>query len=200
MDKKYYPNKNEFCDLYKNMSQLELTKHYKCSKKRIREFIISFKLNLRKKGGGNNRKYKFDKNEIKNLLDSGYKDKEIMSILKINCKSSLYKWYHKFDIKRVKKEYPKYNKYKNKVRYLTNRIYEKYKTELNPKNLKRTKCGVSGGYQLDHIISVFECFYKNISIEECVSKENLQMIRWEDNLKKRIFRIKDNDKELLCRD
>ena len=47
---------------------------------------------------------------------------------------------------------------------------------------------VENGYQLDHIVSVRECFDSGISIEMCADITNLQMIPWERNLQKRIFK------------
>jgi hypothetical protein len=33
-----------------------------------------------------------------------------------------------------------------------------------------------------------ECFDNKLSVEDCAKVENLQIIPWEDNLKKRIFK------------
>jgi hypothetical protein len=66
--------------------------------------------------------------------------------------------------------------------------YAKYKDVINSNGHPRTLCGVDGGYQLDHIVSVRECFDNKLSVEDCAKVENLQIIPWEDNLKKRIFK------------
>jgi hypothetical protein len=48
----------------------------------------------------------------------------------------------------------------------------------------RTLCGIEGGYQLDHIISVNTGFDQNISPEKIGDISNLQIIPWKDNLLK----------------
>ena len=191
-----YPNKEEFCSLYESMSQSELASYYQCNKLRIRNWIDYFGLKRRTRGGGNNRKYQIDKHTLQNLVDMNYSNRDIMTILKIDSISSVCSWLTKFGIHRksVATEYQKYCRY---VRHKTEKEYNKYKNEINPHNFDRTLCGVFGGYQLDHIKGVRECYNSGISIEECSSKENLQMIRWKDNLDKRIFHKynKDNNNE-----
>lgn len=179
-----FPDKNEFITLYKNSTQLQLCNYYKCNKKRINKWIKHFGLELRPQGGGNNRKYEVNEHILRKLIDDGYSNDEICNALNIKGKSSLYVWIRKFNIKR-KKETDKYKLYKHKVRYLTEKTYALYKNEINPNNYPRTLCGVDNGYQLDHVISVSECFKKNIPEDYCASKENLQMLSWIDNLRKR---------------
>lgn len=154
----------------------------------------SFFLKKRTKGGGNNRKYNIKIDELKALIENGYSNKDIMLVLRIQSISSLNAYIKKYELKR------NYNKkdfeiYSRKVRYLTELEYSKYHKEINPKSLPRTLCGVDGGYQLDHIISIRESFVKKISCEDCASKNNLQMISWKENLNKRIFHKKDNKNE-----
>ena len=76
---------------------------------------------------------------------------------------------------------PAYKKYAGRVYHLTKKIYNTYKEEINPNNYPRTLCGVDGGYQLDHIISVKEGFDNGIPPEEIAKKENLQMLTWQEN-------------------
>jgi hypothetical protein len=45
-------------------------------------------------------------------------------------------------------------------------------------------CGIEGGHQLDHILTVREGFNKNLSEEFLSRKENLRIITWEENLKR----------------
>jgi len=73
--------------------------------------------------------------------------------------------------------------YKLEVRRLTEKNYKLYKNEINPMNYERVLCGESG-YQLDHIISVYEGFNKNIDPEAISDKNNLQMLTWEENRNK----------------
>ena len=48
----------------------------------------------------------------------------------------------------------------------------------------KTLCGVEGGWQLDHIISIKYGFENNIDPVIISSIENLQMLPWLDNVKK----------------
>ena len=188
-----YPNRDEFVELYSSHTQQQLATHYGCNKARIRKWIDHFGLQRRIQGGGNNKKYNINEEQLKSLVDDGYSNSDIMSILNIKSVASLNSWLKKYNIRR------KYNKkereiYSRKVRYLTELEYSKYHGEINPKKYPRTLCGVPGGYQLDHIISILESFKLGLSCEECASKKNLQIIPWKDNLKKRIFHKKKDKK------
>ena len=75
-----------------------------------------------------------------------------------------------------------YRDYKNAVYRLSQKVYEEYKDQINPNNYPRTKMGVEGGWQLDHIKPVIECFKEGVSIEEASNLNNLRMLPWKDNL------------------
>lgn len=75
-----------------------------------------------------------------------------------------------------------YTKYSRKVHGLSQKIYEENKDTINPNNYPRTLCGVDGGYQLDHIIPIKECFEKGMSVEKASSLDNLRMLPWKTNL------------------
>lgn len=105
-------------------------------------------------------------------------------------------------LKNIDKSYTKTEEFKNKqrnpeivgykrycleVRGLTEENYKKYSDIINPDNLTRSRCGVENGYQLDHIKSIKECWNQNLSVEFAASVENLEMISWQQNLKKRNF-------------
>ena len=77
---------------------------------------------------------------------------------------------------------PEYKKYSGKVHRLTKKTYEIYKEEINPDDHPRTVCGVEGGYQLDHIITIKFGFENNIPPEVLAEKENLRMLPWKENL------------------
>jgi len=77
-----------------------------------------------------------------------------------------------------------FRKFRGKVNYLTEQIYNENKGIINPDDLPRSVAGVNGGYQIDHIQSVKECFDKGMSPEYCSRIENLQMLPWEENRKK----------------
>lgn len=184
---KELPNKDEFLSLYEKHSQRELAKIYGCNELRIRNWIKHFGLTPRSPGGGNNRKYKYDDDLLRDLVAKGLTNKQIseqLNIPKRNIKGRLFKL-------KIKRSYnyriSDFNRYARKARLLTETTYTKYKEVLNPNNLPRTLCGVENGYQLDHIISIRECFDSGKSVEECSDLNNLQFIPWEDNLKKRKF-------------
>jgi hypothetical protein len=84
-----------------------------------------------------------------------------------------------------KDDLPEFKKYSGKVRRLSEKNYAMNADKINPNNYPRTICGVEGGYQLDHIKSLRQCFDENISIEQAASVDNLQLLPWKENLRKR---------------
>jgi hypothetical protein len=78
-----------------------------------------------------------------------------------------------------------FRKYVNEVNKHTKKTYKKYHQEINPYNYPRTLCGMESGYQLDHIISMREGFDSGLTPEYLARKENLQMLTWQENNKKR---------------
>ena len=80
--------------------------------------------------------------------------------------------------------YSNFEKYRNRVAVRTKKTYEKYKDEINPKNLMLGKCGIDGAHQIDHIVTVREGFEKGLSIEVISAKENLQILPWLENVQK----------------
>lgn len=74
--------------------------------------------------------------------------------------------------------------YAKRVRRITEETYSKYKDRLNPNNHPRTRCGVEGGYQLDHKISVKWGFLHGLNPKIVGSLDNLQMLPWKHNLLK----------------
>ncbi len=80
---------------------------------------------------------------------------------------------------------PEFKKYSKLVRNKTNESLRKYKHLFsNLDNLGR--CGDAGKYQVDHIYSVKYGFINKISPNLIGHPSNLQVIKWEDNLKKSI--------------
>jgi len=69
----------------------------------------------------------------------------------------------------------------NKVVWESEKTYVKHKQDINPEDHPRTLCGIEGGYQLDHIISIDYGWKNNMTIEELSCKENLQMLEWKEN-------------------
>jgi len=82
---------------------------------------------------------------------------------------------------------PAYTKYARRVRKISELNYVIYQDLINPNNYPRTLCGVEGGYQLDHIKSIKECWNEGISPEEAAKYENLRLITWQENLNRRKF-------------
>lgn len=75
-------------------------------------------------------------------------------------------------------------RYRYQVGRLTEQTYATYMADINPRCYPRTLAGVEGGYQLDHVKSIWQGFQDDIAAEEIASKYNLQMLPWLDNLKK----------------
>ncbi len=77
---------------------------------------------------------------------------------------------------------PNYIRYRNKVHALSQKVYEDNIDIINPKGYNRSRAGVKGGWQLDHIITVKESFELNIPPEKVAVLENLRMLPWKENL------------------
>ena len=84
-----------------------------------------------------------------------------------------------------KESTPAYRRYRNRVTKLSEKTYQENIGVLNSHGYDRTVCGVSNGYQLDHIMSVRECFDNGLTPEEASKLENLQLLPWKTNLLKR---------------
>jgi hypothetical protein len=85
----------------------------------------------------------------------------------------------------MKDDTPEYKRYRNRVTKLSEQIYKQNESLLNPNGFKRTRCGIDGGYQLDHKISVRDSFNRGVPPEEVSKLENLQILPWKQNLLKR---------------
>lgn len=77
---------------------------------------------------------------------------------------------------------PEYRKYRNIVGKLSEKNYVKHFNYINPNNYPRTLAGVDGGYQLDHIKPIKECFDEGIDPEIASSVDNLRMLPWKENI------------------
>lgn len=181
------PSKEKLVELYQSKTLQEIAKIYSTNRTTVSRWFKKLGIETRNRGGGNNRKV-VDAVSKEMLTEMAKKMTNSEIAEKLGCgHSNIGRLLSLYGIKRnyKKSEYQKYNR---RVRFLTEKTYVKYQKELNPNNYPRTLCGVDGGYQLDHIISVRECFDKGISAEWCSSKENLQMIMWEENLLKRGYK------------
>ena len=92
---------------------------------------------------------------------------------------------------RTGNNHPRWNENKDEfkaygyqVRQLTEEIYVENHIIINPMGKPRTLCGVEGGWQLDHIISIKYGFEHGIAPEEIAELDNLQMLPWELNRNK----------------
>ena len=75
-----------------------------------------------------------------------------------------------------------YTKYSRTVHALSQKVYIENISVINPNNYPRTLCGVEGGWQLDHIVPIKECFQRGLTPKEASSIDNLRMLPWHDNL------------------
>lgn len=77
-----------------------------------------------------------------------------------------------------------FKQYRRMVQSLTEKNYRAHRQVINPQGYPRTKCGIEGGYQLDHKTSVREGFEKKIPACELAHINNLQMLSWRENRRK----------------
>ena len=84
--------------------------------------------------------------------------------------------------KRTKSTTPVYKRYKALVHRLSGKTYHENIDVINPERHPRTLNGVDGGWQLDHIKTIKECFEQGIPAEEAAAVSNLRMLPWQQNL------------------
>lgn len=84
--------------------------------------------------------------------------------------------------KRTKSTTPAYKRYKGLVHRLSGKTYYENIDIINPERHPRTLNGVDGGWQLDHIKTIKECFVQGIPAEEVAAVSNLRMLPWQHNL------------------
>jgi|SaaInlV_165m_DNA_3_1040750.scaffolds.fasta_scaffold52479_2 hypothetical protein len=77
-----------------------------------------------------------------------------------------------------------YKRYAGQVHLMSQKVYEENIDIINPKCYNRAVAGTKGGWQLDHIRTIKECFEQGVSIEQASSLENLRMLPWKENLKR----------------
>lgn len=106
-------------------------------------------------------------------------------ILKLKNMNKSYMQTEKYRKSLMKPDTPAYRRYRNRVGKLTEKIYKQNEEIINPNKLKRTLCGIDGGHQLDHKISVRTAFNLGWRPEEVADLNNLQMLPWKTNLLKR---------------
>lgn len=88
--------------------------------------------------------------------------------------------------RKSKETTPAYRSYSRKVHTLSHKVYLENIDLINPNRYPRTLCGVVGGWQLDHIIPIKECFKRGMSPEEAAVVTNLRMLPWKENLTRKI--------------
>jgi hypothetical protein len=179
------PLKQDLVELYETHTLQEIAEVYQTTKTRVRKWFDALEIQKRPQGGGNNRKVidSVTKEELLNLINSKKTNKQIANLLKCSV-SNVCRLLNYYNLGRQNNT-THYKKYCNKVRRLTEKTYVKYQNIINPNNYPRTLCGVEGGYQIDHKLSVRFCYDNNISEEVCSSIDNLQMLEWSKNLNKR---------------
>lgn len=75
-----------------------------------------------------------------------------------------------------------YEDYKKEVWTITERNYRKFKEMINPNNFKRGR--EENDHQLDHKVSMIECFREGIEAEIAGSVQNLEMLTSKHNASK----------------
>lgn len=75
-----------------------------------------------------------------------------------------------------------WQKYKSKVTALTRKSYLTNEDKINPDDLPKGRAGTKGAYHLDHIVPIRYCFENNIPADICAHPDNLQMMKWKDNI------------------
>lgn len=98
------------------------------------------------------------------------------------CKDYSFRQTPEDRLKRTKAHTPAYKRYAGRVHRLSDKVYNENINLINPNRYPRTKCGVEDGWQLDHIVSVQECFHTGITPEEAANITNLRMLPWKENL------------------
>jgi len=87
-----------------------------------------------------------------------------------------------------------YKGYARRVHALSHQVYEDNIDIINPNRYPRTLCGVDGGWQLDHIKPIKECYIQGMSVEDASKLENLRMLPWKENLARNKKARKQNDR------
>lgn len=100
------------------------------------------------------------------------------------CTDKTYMKTEAYSKAKSKPDTPAYKRYKNKVHKLSEQTYVKHKETINPNGYPRTLCGVDGGWQLDHVKSVRQCFDEGLTPEQAADLTNLTMLPWKENLLK----------------
>ena len=89
---------------------------------------------------------------------------------------------------RIGDKHPRWNPNKDAYALYKHGVYQattKWDLSVLPNSDKpRGLCGVDGAYQLDHIISVYEGFQKNLPVSVIGHIDNLRFIPWRENLAK----------------
>lgn len=169
-------------DLLKNtnLTQKEITKKINVTKSIVTKVRKKYLLNRDRKQSKLGKKILSD-NFKKNILDKklnifgGVKNKKHYE--------KIFKSRYGLDYSEFKKIQPEFINYRNKVRSITNKNLKKYSHLFeNLDNLGR--CGDEGKFQIDHKISIKEGFNSNLPAHLIGHPSNLQIIKWEDNLKK----------------
>jgi hypothetical protein len=97
-----------------------------------------------------------------------------------------------------KEDRTKWEKYKNRVRMLTERTYKQNKSNINPNELSRNRTD----YHLDHIIPIWYGFLNNIIPEILAHIKNLRIISQTDNNSRSKTILTENEhillQEMLC--
>lgn len=182
------PDRTTLVSLYKSHTLQQIADLYKTSKTRVRKWFDQQAIKKRPQGAGNHQLYATDAKTLQRLIDDRLTNAEIAR--KLGCRDT--------NICRAMKVHglipyrrplqSEFRRYASRVHRVTELVYKANKHILNPLDLPRTLHGVPGGYQVDHIKGIRECFDAKWSMQETAALTNLQFIPWEDNLARRKFK------------
>jgi len=183
------PSKDILVELYQDNTLREISELFGVTRARVSRWFDTLGIEKQPRGGGNNRKVIDDVtpemlHELINVQRLTYKN----AAEKLGCSfGNLRRLLCKYEVQKDYGEKTEFEKYYREVRTLTEKTYKENFETLNPNKYERTLAGVEGGYQLDHIKPITECFREKVPAEVCASVNNLQLITWEENLKRRKF-------------
>jgi hypothetical protein len=183
---KEIPTKKFLIKLYKTKTLQQIADRLGTTKTRVRKWFKKLKIITRIQGAGNHTIFisLISKKELKELIKLGMTSIEISEYYGCST-STISEYLHRFNIKREYPHLTDYDNYHFKCRRLSEKVYIQNIKKLNPYKYPRTRCGILGGYQLDHIKSIKQCFLEKIPVEIAASLSNLQFIPWKENLNRR---------------
>lgn len=189
---RHLPDKTYLESLYTQYTLQQIADFHGTTKTRIRKWFDRLGIQKRVQGGGNHQIYHITREMLLAHIEAKRTVADIARI--VGCRdTNITRAMQSFGITRYIRDskQSEYQRYAGRVRRLSEIVFAANKEILNPSNLPRTLAGVPGGYQLDHIKGVRECFDDGVKEKQAADLSNLQFISWEENSKKRrVFRCR----------